>query len=238
MIPALAGSASLVYPSGHKDFFSISEKCRDGLRRTLLRSVSRYSSIEAARGTQSWRELMEKFSEWKNNDFRRPRPFCAQATRATHARWFAQPLLRPLVAETESTKIPPTPQKMLNGSSRSIRLLAPPGSSVKSAAKISSTMHINLKERVGPYTANRVLQLLRALFNWAIHPDSELWSGVNPAAKIDLFGEEERKRFLDGPELATLFTALKDKKTSSDLRAYANLAFWTGARKSDVLSMR
>jgi integrase len=99
-------------------------------------------------------------------------------------------------------------------------------------------LHLRLKEESGPYTANRVLQLLRAMFNWAIHPDSELWSGLNPASKIALFAEKKRDRFLDGGELARLFAALRDKATSPDLRDYVNLALWTGARKSDVLSMR
>jgi integrase len=85
------------------------------------------------------------------------------------------------------------------------------------------------------HCANRVVQLLRALFNFA--NASELWNGENPAARVKLFHEAKRTRFLAPEELARLGTALKSEP-NPDLNDYVGLALWTGARKSDVLSMR
>jgi integrase len=85
------------------------------------------------------------------------------------------------------------------------------------------------------YTANRTLQLVRALFYWA--RDEKGWNGKNPAAHIKLFHEEKRKRFLQPDELARLFTALR-KEPNPDLRDFVNISLWTGARRGDVLSMR
>ena len=44
-------------------------------------------------------------------------------------------------------------------------------------------LHLRLKEESGPYTANRVLRLSRAMFNWAIHPDSQVV--VRPESSIE-----------------------------------------------------
>lgn len=85
------------------------------------------------------------------------------------------------------------------------------------------------------YAANRTVQLIRLLFNFA--EAAELWTGPNPAAKVKRFPEVKRERFLSDQELAMLFTALK-KERSADLRDFVNLCLWTGARKSDVLSAR
>jgi integrase len=85
------------------------------------------------------------------------------------------------------------------------------------------------------YTANRTVQLIRLLFNFAL--SAELWSGENPATKVRRFAEPKRERFLDHEELARLFTALR-KETSTDLVDFVNLCLWTGARRSDIFSMR
>src|ERR1019366_4763923 len=65
----------------------------------------------------------------------------------------------------------------------------------------------------------------------------ELWTGQNPAAKIRLFHEEKRQRFLQPDELPRLFMALKEEP-SRDLADFTLLALWTSARKADVFGMR
>ncbi len=96
-------------------------------------------------------------------------------------------------------------------------------------------LHATLGETHGEVTANRISQLVRRLFNWS--RKNEVWSGENPAAELRPFHEEKRTRFLQPDELARLFTAMK-KEPNPDLVDFVNLSLWTGARKSDVLSMR
>jgi integrase len=96
-------------------------------------------------------------------------------------------------------------------------------------------LHARLSEKHGNVTANRAVQLLRRVINWAIRTDR--FKGENPATKIELHREAKRKRFLQPAELPRLFAALKDEP-SDDLRHYVQLALWTGARKSDILAMR
>jgi integrase len=227
------GLGLAVYPSGQKTFFHL-KKVQGWPRRTTL-GVFPDMSIESARGKAE--NINSKLSDWKRADFEGPDPILRPKGVLTLERLLTDYCERGL-AKSKRCKDPASAAKdakwMFDKYLTSWRFHKL--SQIRRSEVID--LHLRLKEDSGPYTANRVLQLLRALFNWAIHPDSELWSGVNPAAKIALFAEEERNRFLDGKELARLFTALKDKATSPDLRDYVNLALWTGARKSDVLSMR
>jgi integrase len=227
------GLGLAVYPSGQKTFFHL-KKVRGYPRRTTLGAFPDMS-IEAARGEAQ--RINSKLSTWKQNNFEG-----------------SDPLLRPKGALTLETLLTDYCER---GLSKSQRCKNPTRTAEDAkwmfnkylarwrARKLGEIrrpevidLHQRLKEESGPYTANRTLQLLRAMFNWAIHPDSSLWSGVNPAAKVALFVEHERTRFLDAKELARLFAALRDGATSCDLRDYVNLALWTGARKSDLFSMR
>jgi integrase len=98
------------------------------------------------------------------------------------------------------------------------------------------TLHADIGKDA-KHTANRIVQLVRALFNFAIKGRSR---GLkrNPAVGIMLFHEAKRRRFLEPDELPRFFAALKKKETSTDLRDFVNLSLWTGARRNDILSMR
>jgi integrase len=95
-----------------------------------------------------------------------------------------------------------------------------------------------LHSRVGetaPYAANRVVALVRKMFNlarvWGVH------SGDNPATGIELFAEEKRDRFLQPHELPNFFEALNEEPNPY-LRAAFLVGLLTGARRGEVLSMR
>ena len=83
--------------------------------------------------------------------------------------------------------------------------------------------------------ANRTVQLLRRVINWA--KKEELWLGDNVAKGISLFRESSRERFLQPDELPRLFKTLKEE-TNRDLADFVTLSLTTGARKSNVLAMR
>ena len=227
------GLGLTIHPTGKKTFFHL-KKVRGAPRRTTL-GVFPDMSIEAARGEAGG--INSKLTKWKSNDFEGSdplgRPTSAMTLEGLLDDYCERGLLR-----SKRCKNPENAAK--DAKWKFNKYLA--SWRTRKLGHVSRTdvinLHLDLKKESGQYTANRVLQLLRALFNWAIHPDSGLWSGVNPASKIALFGEKKRSRFLDRSELSRLFAALKQKATSPDLRDYVNLALWTGARKSDVLAMR
>jgi len=98
-------------------------------------------------------------------------------------------------------------------------------------------LHASVGEKHGTTGANRALQLVKATINWGI--DDGRYEGGNVATKISMFEEHSRERVAQKTELARLFAELApDKEPSRDLRDFVRLALMTGARKSDVLSMR
>ncbi|HET6248403.1 MAG TPA: tyrosine-type recombinase/integrase [Tepidisphaeraceae bacterium] len=92
--------------------------------------------------------------------------------------------------------------------------------------------HAAIGRARGKTTANRAVQLLRRLFNFAkLDP--------NPAAKgvVDFFHESSRERFMEADEIPRFFAALEAEPNEA-LRDYIKMSLWTGARRSNVQSMR
>src|SRR5258708_28250772 len=96
-------------------------------------------------------------------------------------------------------------------------------------------LHSSVGEKHGKFSANRLLQTIRAIFNHALR--TELWSGQNPAAGIEPFHEESRSRFLQPDEFPKFLKALSNEK-NTDLRDVVLLAIFTGARRANLLAMR
>jgi integrase len=101
-----------------------------------------------------------------------------------------------------------------------------------------ASLQSKLRKKPGLHTANRTLQLLRAVINFAISkrifaPEA----GQNPVSGLTLYKEKKRDRFIQPDEMAAVWSQL-DQEGNLDLRDFVVLALTTGARKSDVLSMR
>ncbi len=96
------------------------------------------------------------------------------------------------------------------------------------------TLHARLGTKNGKYQANRVLALLRTLFNAA---DDLGFTGANPCRGVKPFKEESRDRFLQPAELPKFFAALKAEPNET-VRDYFLLALFTGARRGNVRAMR
>ena len=79
-----------------------------------------------------------------------------------------------------------------------------------------------------------VAQHLRALINWAIERRG-YHDGDNPA-RIKLFKEKKRTRFLRYEEMQKFYAAL-DADPNFDARDFILLALYTGQRKGSVLAM-
>ena len=85
----------------------------------------------------------------------------------------------------------------------------------------------------GRYAANRLLALVRALFNKA---GDMGFTGPNPTAGIKKFREEKRDRFLESDELPAFFRSLMEESNET-LRDFFLLALLTGARRANVQAM-
>jgi integrase len=116
-----------------------------------------------------------------------------------------------------------------------------------------SDLHTSLQAT--PYLANRVLALLRKMFNFAISDNEREWGiAKNPASGVQKFQEEKRERWLSKEELERLAAALDsypDKRAvlaevSEKQRVFVRseaqravnairLITVTGARKGEVL---
>ena len=99
-------------------------------------------------------------------------------------------------------------------------------------------LHQKIGESSGKRSANKLIQMIRAAFNKA-----EKWGYFdkntfkNPASKVKLFKEKSRDRFLEPDELPRFFESLLQEENTT-IRDYIFLSLMTGARKSNVLSMR
>ena len=95
-------------------------------------------------------------------------------------------------------------------------------------------LQLRIAEAKGRYIANKVLALLRAMYNRA---DDIGYTGGNPTTGIKKYPEEKRDRFLHGAELRAFFEALATEPNDT-LRNYFLVCLFTGARKSNVLAMQ
>ncbi len=95
--------------------------------------------------------------------------------------------------------------------------------------------HTKIGKERGIYAANHALAVLRILFNKAI--EWELFNGNNPCLGIKKFRETARDRFLQPDEMEKFFEAL-NQLSESTTRDFFLMCLYTGARKSNVLSMR
>ena len=97
-----------------------------------------------------------------------------------------------------------------------------------------NSLHTRLKEERGLYSANRLLTLLRTLYNMASKWD--LFDGRNPTHGIDKYKEPERQRYITEEEMPIFLKAL-DAEPDPDFRDYVLLSLFTGLRQCNVLGM-
>lgn len=95
-------------------------------------------------------------------------------------------------------------------------------------------LHEEISENNGVYQANRMLERIKSMYNRAIEWG---WDGKNPAVGIKKNKEVKRDRFLLPAEFPAFFKALNEEENEV-ARNYIWMSLLTGARKSNVLSMR
>lgn len=94
-------------------------------------------------------------------------------------------------------------------------------------------LHNRLTESSGPVLANRVLALVRGVFNWGIR--QELVKGTNPCRGTKANRERSRERFMDGDELPRFLEALGGE--NQKMQDYFHLLLLTGVRKTSLMKM-
>ena len=102
-----------------------------------------------------------------------------------------------------------------------------------------SALHAKLG-RDHPYEANRLLEVLRKMFNLARvweFPGFEDATKINPAEGINKFHERKRKRFVQTHELPPLAKAI-DGEANIYVRAAIWLYILTGVRRSELLTAK
>ncbi len=97
------------------------------------------------------------------------------------------------------------------------------------------SLHRKVSTGAGIYQGNRVLALVRAVFNFGINT-LDIPRLANPAAGLKMNREESRDRRLHPDEMPRFFEALAAEE-SPDVRDYVMLSLLTGARRSNVLAM-
>lgn len=97
-----------------------------------------------------------------------------------------------------------------------------------------ASLHRKIGRENGIYQANRIVERIRAIFNKGIDWG---WEGLNPASKVIKFKEKSRDRFIQPDEMPFFFQAL-ELEESQTIKDYIWISLLTGARKSNVLSMR
>jgi integrase len=222
-----AGLGFTVFPSGIRSFFHL-RLVRGYPRRT---TIGRFPdlTVEQARGKAS--ALNSALAKWKLNSYEGEIPFETRrdpnlddlATQYVERQIKAHSARPDRAAEDVEWMV----EKYLT-SWRNRKI-----GSIRKADVID--LHERLGRESGKHTANRVVQMLRAMFYWA--EKAGLWHGENPATGIKFFHEAKRTRFLQPSELPRFFATLAKEK-SVDLQDFVNLALWTGARRGDVFSMR
>lgn len=95
--------------------------------------------------------------------------------------------------------------------------------------------HAKMGKERGVYAANHALAVLRVLFNKAI--EWEFFDATNPCIGVKKFRVTSRERFLQPDEMQKFFDAL-NQLAEPATRDFFLVCLYTGARKSNVLSMR
>lgn len=98
---------------------------------------------------------------------------------------------------------------------------------------VVAALHKRLSDKHGPIAANRVHEVVRAVFNHLIKKG--LWATVNPAVGATRAPARARARVLQDEEYEAFFAAL-DAEKNTDFAEFLGLALATGVRVGNLYS--
>jgi integrase len=226
MDETVRGLALTVYPSGERVFSHV-RKIDGRLERHTMGTYGDGWTLELARGRAS--ERNGAVARWRAND-------CVGASPLRRA--VDVKTLDGVLEEYVRVRIPKANKPDL--AEKRVRALAkylPFGG--RNLAAISrddvKAAHRDISKSRGNVTANRAVELLKRLFFFA--QVEEMFTGANPALRIELNEEKSRKRYIKPAEMPGFLIAL-DRETNINLRDAVTLALATLARMGDIQSMR
>lgn len=97
-------------------------------------------------------------------------------------------------------------------------------------------LHNKIKAERTPYTANRMLSLIKHMYGIAVKY-GYVRIDANPTEFLNKFPEKSRGRFLQSDELKQLFDAL-DKEPNEVFKNYVLISLFSGIRRNNVLTLR
>lgn len=224
----LPGLQLAVYPTGAKVYYYVRRV--DGRPTRIKLGTTADLSVDQARTAA--KVHAGKIAEGKNPQAERRTKATEPTLQALWDHW--------LLYATVNRKPRPKAPRSVEEDRRNWRLhLAPWANKKLGSIKKADVqkLHSTIGTESGVYAANRVLALLRAMYN--VGKDEEYgmgYSGDNPAAGVRLFEEIARDRFLQIGEMEAFFQALQAEPEL--FRDFFVIALLTGARKSNVLSMK
>ena len=221
------GLGLLIQPSGHRSFFWF-RKVR-GYPTWQTIGVFPDLTIEQARTNAA--ELNSKLARWKADDYDGDDPFRQQKDLTLGE------LIDDYI-ERQVKQHAAHPDKSASDLKGMVKTYLTSWKSRRLGTIRRSdvlSLHAQLGQNNGHVTANRVVQFLRTVYNWA--KKVEVWGGDNPASNVTFFHEDRRERFLQPDELGRLFRALRSDQ-NPELKDFVLLALFTGARRNDIFSMR
>ena len=223
----VSGLGVMVQPTGSKMFFWF-RKVRG--RRTW-RTLGDFPDLSVENARDQANENNSKLARWKSGGYEGPNPF------ERHGDPTLSAALEDYIVKRVRAKA-----KNPERAEKDVRWAAEKYLSAFLNRRLGDIrradvrlLHAEVGEKHGHVTANRTVKLLRTLFYWAI--DTELWHGENPVRRLELYAEKSRHRFLQPAEAPNFFKALRNEP-NRNVRDFAVISLFTGARMSDVLSMR
>lgn len=195
--------------------------------------------------------LTRKNNDWKKTNYTAPDPFALPAPPPVPK---AAPTLRDLVeayCEQYVPKNAQNPEKRAHEVRRDMKRrfgdwFDRPIDAI--THRDVATRHAELGEKKkkgkivigGHASANRAVELLQCLYNWANGPSEFYHVDKNPASLSrkagEKFNEDPRTRFLKPEEIVRLDAALASE--SQDVQDFIRLLLYTGVRKTELLTAR
>jgi integrase len=213
------GLSLYVTSTGHKSFYI--KKCVNHRQKEIITGRFPDMSVEQAR--KAARRIKGQIAEWKNPCEKEE----MQAKEQTFGEAFEVFMERHAKVNTKTWQ----ETKRIVESMASHLFRCP----LSSITKLDiHGLHGQIGRERGKYQANRVLDWIRAIYNKAI---SWGWEGTNPAIGVEKFKERKRDRFVQHDEFPRLMEALANED-NPDMRDFFLLCLYTGARKSNILSMK
>ena len=224
----LSGFGVRVYPSGTKVYI-VQSRARGASKRI---AVGRHGVISADRARRKTAMLIARIKAGEDPD---PVPSAAPASEPTVA-----DLVERYLAEHVAVRCKPRTAEAYRWLVAKF-VLPELGALAIEAVEREHIAALHHRHRGTPYQANRILEVVRKMFNlaelWGLRPD-----GSNPCRHVKRFREEKRERFLSDAEYRRLGETLREierdgSETPSAIAAI-RLLMLTGCRLSEIQTLR